>query len=281
MGPVPRFARTAASLADGLVYGSGWAWYRPGAWTSRAGKAARAGAVRAFAATRPDVFPFRHLDVGARGGPGRTWALAAGWGLVDLVLVEPDPTEAASLRRRWPDATVVEAALGAEDGTRALHLTAQPGRSSVLEPDPDAVAALGRADDYAVVRTVDVDLRRLDGLPAAEVAAESIKVDVQGLELEVLEGFGARLDGVLAVELEVALQRTYRGQPDLGQVCAWLDARGFVPVELRPLGLSAEGVVDANVWFERREVAGARDEDVLRAWRLLNGITNAGISQRL
>jgi hypothetical protein len=59
-------------------------------------------------------------------------------------------------------------------------------------------------------------------------------VDVQGFELEVLQGLGSRLDGVIAVELEAQFDEMYRGQATFQHVYEWLFARGFGVLAIRP-----------------------------------------------
>lgn len=75
-----------------------------------------------------------------------------------------------------------------------------------------------------------------------------IKVDVQGAELEVLEGCTQTLDATEAVVLEVSLFEFMKGGPQLHDVISYMKARGFVAYDIvlgwnRPLD-NALGQVD-------------------------------------
>jgi hypothetical protein len=76
-----------------------------------------------------------------------------------------------------------------------------------------------------------VELRRLDGLTDLAIAADErilLKADVEGAELEVLEGSRGLLDRVRLLELEVSAVPLRDGQPLLGEVVYWCERAGFV-----------------------------------------------------
>jgi FkbM family methyltransferase len=50
------------------------------------------------------------------------------------------------------------------------------------------------------------------------VIPEIVKIDVQGGELEVLEGFGPLLSSVICCELEVSFMRGYAQQPLFNEI---------------------------------------------------------------
>ncbi|MCU1487635.1 MAG: methyltransferase, FkbM family domain protein [Actinomycetia bacterium] len=269
---------------DEYAYGPPWKWYRPGRFLARGRKAGQVGAALALGRLRGAPFPVTYLDVGARWGPSRAWQAAARAGLAELVLVEPDDAEAAALAGRFPSARVVRAALGPTNGSGKLHLTAEPAVSSMLEPDPDAAAALGVGENYVVDRTVEVELVRFDEVCRREELARVhfAKLDVQGYEHQVVQGFGNRVDDLLGIELEVAFQRTYRDQHLVGEVNDQLTAAGFALVDIRPLGASRAGVIEANAFYARRDVGSGADRDALMFWRLLLGVrTNAALRHGL
>lgn len=202
------------------------------------------------------------LDVGARDGPIGVWATAHRLGVVDLVLVEPDEAEAEALRRDWPKAMVLAVALDRADGTRRLHVTADPARSSLLAPlDPTGA--------YEVVRTTEVETRPLCDVLDRRV--DFVKIDVQGAELDVLNGFGPALDEVVGIEIEVAFDRTYHDQPDVGAVNEYLARSGFVLLDVRPFGDGHAS--EANAFYARRSLLA---DERCRFWRALRGIRSNG-----
>jgi hypothetical protein len=76
--------------------------------------------------------PIRYLDVGARSGIPRFIAHYGEW--IRSTLVEPEPVEAARLTSLGY--AVIQQALGREPGEMDLLVTAQPGASSLLSPNP-------------------------------------------------------------------------------------------------------------------------------------------------
>lgn len=126
----------------------------------------------------------RVLDVGGNIGWFTVIAshLVGPTGLV--VAVEPDPANAAVLRdnlarNRCANASVVEAAAGAEDGTASLY------RSETNPGDHQMARIADRPD------AVDVAVRRLDAVVAGHI--DVLKMDTQGSEVLALRGMSALL----------------------------------------------------------------------------------------
>ncbi len=131
------------------------------------------------------------LDVGANHGEMLLWPeLPQG---ARVYAFEPNPALAPLLRRSLADsgvaAEVVEAAVGSVDGRIALHLDRRwSGTSSLI--------AANTSGDY---RTVEVPITRLDSFLAgldgpAPGGSLLVKIDVEGLEAEVLQGLHPALD---------------------------------------------------------------------------------------
>ncbi|MCK5932624.1 MAG: FkbM family methyltransferase [Fulvimarina manganoxydans] len=164
------------------------------------------------------------FDVGAHVGD-RTRALA-GLG-ARVVAVEPQPRLMACLRLlfgRRSDVVLVEAALGESEGEIELHLnTANPTVSSASFDLRKAALQDARWqgqiwDEVALVR-----MTTLDDLIAAHGEPVFVKIDVEGLEDQVLKGLSRRV-GTLSFEF-TTLQR------DVGlkalERCATLGYRRF------------------------------------------------------
>ncbi len=128
-----------------------------------------------------------------------------------------------------------EAALGRSDGTQGvLHITRQPGCSSLLEPNEEFLAQFPYGDALVVERTVAMQLVTLDTLSAKhDIHPDVIKIDTQGYELDILEGGERCVESALLVELEVEFNEIYKGQPLFGDLDAHLRHRGFSLLGLR------------------------------------------------
>jgi hypothetical protein len=96
------------------------------------------------------------------------------------------------------------------------------------------------------VRTLETELQRLN--VAGPVL---LKLDVQGLELEVLQGAGAALSTVKWVVLEASSVPFYQGQALFEDLRAFLAAAGFVfrfPLDIHR---GEQGVSQFDALFER------------------------------
>ncbi len=164
----------------------------------------------------------RHLrDIGYRGR---------------IVSLEPASAAHARLARAaaadgsW---TARRLALGARREQRALHIAGNIGMSSsVLDMLPAHIAA---APDSAYVGVEAVDTVPLDDVFEAlrgDARHVFLKLDVQGLEAEVLDGAALALQRIDLLELESSLVPLYAGETLFPAMLARLDALGFVPVGL-------------------------------------------------
>ena len=140
-------------------------------------------------------------------------------------MVEPNALHANALQTlaRALNATVSHELLGAEDGREVdFHLMegSSATGSSVLPERSD------------VARTVERRrLRTLDSLLAGE-PADLLKIDVQGYELQILEGAARSLTTAKAVILETSLIEINEGCPLLHEVVAYMHERGFVVFDM-------------------------------------------------
>ena len=133
------------------------------------------------------VEPATILDLGANIGIGAAW-FRGRYPQAHIVAVEPDPDSFAKLERNLgsdPNVTLVNAAVGRESGEVTLFRPAGYSiASSVSNARPGGEAVRVRAC------TID-ELCSEHGLERLDL----VKLDVEGAELDALEGFG-RLDAV-------------------------------------------------------------------------------------
>lgn len=214
-----------------------------------------------------------YLDVGSRGGLPARWRPVAAAGVIVPVYVEPDLAESARLADRFPKVRIITSPLGATDNAGAtLRLTREPGRSSLLEPDPAVIAAFADTPPWDVLGRQPLTVRRLDCVWGDNPAPEFLKVDVQGYELEVLKGMGALLDEVICLEAEVSLCRFYEQQATFEDVREFLFAKGFDLARIAALGLyRGQAMVEFNTFWIRRN---SHEDPRTRLWKRVNDIGN-------
>jgi FkbM family methyltransferase len=199
------------------------------------------------------------VDVGGSGGLQPKWLRVAE--SIEPVLFEPNKPEAEALRAKmaetFPSATVIETGLSNISGTRELNIARYWGCTSLLQPNSTILKGyrIGRAFD--VVKTASIECARYDTLynDGLVPAPEMIKVDVQGFEYQVLQGFGGLLDGCLAIEMETHLYPIYRDQKLLHHMIDFLLDFGFVLRRISPVGNFDGDVVELDVWFTKNRAA--------------------------
>ena len=127
--------------------------------------------------------------------------------------------------------------------------------SSLLPPSPDQLAA---APKSSTDRVEFVDKKRADSVLEADVLSAPVllKIDVQGTELAVLEGFGDRLDDVDFVLVELSLVELYLGQQLASEIISWLFLRGFEVNRIGAPTLFEDVQLQADILFARASSGG-------------------------
>lgn len=113
------------------------------------------------------------------------------------------------------------------DGTRRrFHLCKNPLTSSLYEPD-HALLAKFQNMDLPVVGVQDVDTVRLDDI--AEIGdCDFLKLDIQGAELDAINGAPKLLQNTVVVHTEIEFIPMYKHQPLFGDVDVKLREHGFL-----------------------------------------------------
>jgi FkbM family methyltransferase len=156
-----------------------------------------------------------------------------------VVAIETDAALCAELNRAAPHGVeYYPAALGRRSEPRTLYETAHPMCSSLFEPDERWSATFNHLD---VMRLKDA--RQVDTVSLGEFARrhaiphfDLVKLDIQGAELDVLQGAGTLIESTLAIATEVEFVALYKGQPLFADVDTFLRAQGFVLHKLLRLG---------------------------------------------
>lgn len=188
------------------------------------------------------VSPLTCLDVGARGGPKQDLDPLA-WA-VDAYCFEPDADECERLNREFAGGsafrslTFIPEALSEQGGMRTLRLTRRRGCSTMLEPMLEVGRGFSREDFVLVDREVELETTTLDEAASRYgfQTADYIKIDIEGLELEVLRSAPRLLaSSVTAVRCEVNFLPTRKGQPSYSDIDSHLRDFGFRPVGFQEL----------------------------------------------
>jgi FkbM family methyltransferase len=201
------------------------------------------------------------VDVGGSGGLHPKWER-----FIDRlhpILFECNPAEAEKLRLKYslaPQVTVIEKGLYNEKGARTLNLAKHFGCTSLREPNFGFLANYPIAKQFVILDHAEIECARYDEIHASGLAPapDVIKIDVQGCEYEVLEGFDDLLRNCLSIELEAHYYPLYVGQRLLGDIVALLSKFDLVLKRTRTIEHFEGDLVEVDAFFGPSRAALAR-----------------------
>lgn len=186
------------------------------------------------------------IDVGANRGQFGQEIRKAGY-TGRIVSIEPLAGSFRQLERLssrddlW---TGLRFAVGAKSGTATMHVAANEGASSSLLPMLDLHARAAPNAQYVAEEQVDVlPLDELVWPLWGDMRSMFLKVDVQGYELQVLEGGVETLGKSSLVQLEMSLLPIYETAPTYQDVLEFMEDRAFRLVGLEPVFAAPTGVL--------------------------------------
>ena len=180
----------------------------------------------------------RLFDVGARGGIDARWRHHTAY--MEVVAFEPDSGECDRLNRAaeslpYP-VRFVNGALWREVRSDVpFHVANWEVASSIYPPNLEFLSSFpGMADFLATKERRSISTTTLDEVHRTEgLAADCLKLDVEGAELDVLVGGEGVLGETLVLEVEVEFSPVFSGQPMFWDVDAHLRERGWRLLGLR------------------------------------------------
>src|SRR3954470_10487112 len=192
----------------------------------------------------------RLCDVGARGGLDPRWAPFLAY--IDAVGFEPDPAECERLNGTAASHhTAVRflpyARAGREEEVTFYEANWPPASSlyppndDFLRPFPFASQLLGVKGERRI-QAVSLD----HACRTEDVWPDYLKLDVEGAELQVLEGGEQASRNTLVLDLEVEFARLRAGQPLFADVDTYLRGRGWSLLGLRRVHWRRDGGLDAR-----------------------------------
>lgn len=199
-------------------------------------------------------FAFEHstvIDVGASRGQFGLFASRRFPG-ARIICFEPLPEPRAALRRALGGRVDLRAhAVGASSGTATINISASDDSSSLL---PIGERQVEEFPGTQVESSLEVQVETLDGVLVDETLSGPIllKIDVQGLELEVLKGARGTLARVDEALIECSFVELYEGQALADDVIGFMRAEGHRLVGIYgPVSSPAGVMLQADMLFRR------------------------------
>lgn len=151
-------------------------------------------------------------------------------GFAHLNAFEGDDRQIEGIRKAYGDKVSIYKNYLFDGTTQTLYLAhPESGMTSLLKPRSDALSffngfeQFGRVEKTETVKTDRLD--DIDDLPQIDF----LKMDIQGAELAVLKNGARKIQGCLAIQLEVSYICLYENQPSFGDVDVWMRSKGYVP----------------------------------------------------
>ena len=170
------------------------------------------------------------IDVGAHEGE-LTFPFAAADPSLLVYAFEPNLHAASRIMGRLRNYVVLPVAIADRDGSAELQINAYEPSSSLLPADEAGVKSWVTEQEFKVIGSVTVPTMRLDTFMngAGIDSVDYLKIDAQGLDLEVVKSAGDRLKDVAKVQLEATMvsYRQYEGAPGKSMIVDYMKSKGF------------------------------------------------------
>ncbi|MEZ7196512.1 FkbM family methyltransferase [Pseudodesulfovibrio karagichevae] len=183
------------------------------------------------------------LDIGCSGAPDEKWRPIRR--LVNYIGFDPNQAECERLDaepREFLSTRHLPYALAGEDGERELFKTKSIYCYSLLEPKHEWLERFSYADLFEVEGTIPVTVKAMSNV--AELAAfdaDVVKVDSQGLDMEILRNGRDIVSRAFYVETEPGFVEHYRGENTFCQVAGLMGELGYLLFGLTLCGVPRKG----------------------------------------
>jgi len=210
-----------------------------------------------------DLFPDGHwanlrtvIDLGANTGQWSTM-------LLDLVapermiMIEPEPRAFAQLRAQFGSRANVQlhnVAIGDANRVTKFRVTRDTTGASVLPPREEMRELIGQ--NWTVESEIEVPMKTLDSLLSDLPEISLLKIDVQGLEKEVLSGAARCLARTNFLLVELNYMRQYVGGSWFGEIHEILTGEhAFVLVNAsKPLRLNGRASMSDGLYVNAKRL---------------------------
>ena len=156
-------------------------------------------------------------------------------------MIEPIPELAEKLRNKYAANTnivVHQNAIGAARRRIPFHICNLACASSPLKPTQQSIHY--NQDRMDIVKTIEVEQVRMDQL-LVDCDIDIVKLDIQGYEMEALQGMEGLLHSIKIIVTEVAFIPLYENQPLFSDIDLFLQKINFQLFNLYGLYTQRDG----------------------------------------
>jgi FkbM family methyltransferase len=152
-----------------------------------------------------------------------------------------------------PNTTIYPFAIGPTKMTSTIHITNDDDSSSMLPITKMQSGMFPGAAEKEIRQVMVYPLSELID-PASIPFASLLKIDVQGYELDVLQGCEDILEKFSYLYVECSFIELYEGQALAHQIIAWLQERGFILSSIHNLFYGKNGMaIQGDFLFSQRK----------------------------
>ncbi|MDF2578333.1 MAG: hypothetical protein K0S74_1817 [Chlamydiales bacterium] len=174
-----------------------------------------------------NISPIQAIDAGAALFDTDKYRPLLEQNLIHMIGFEPNSEEYQKcVANATKNRTYLPYALG-NGSEETLYCCKNPLLSSLYKPNYALLNkfSIGIAG-FEVIKEEAVQTHRLENISEVQ-RVDYIKLDVQGAELDILQGMGSLLNDTLIVETEIEFLPMYEGQPLFGDLDLFLRKKGF------------------------------------------------------
>ena len=176
------------------------------------------------------ITPHSVLHVGAHRGEESTEYQKFGFGHITWVEAQPDLVKELRDRLDQKHNSLIEAAVWNQaDVEMEFNVATNGESSSLLEFGTHRESY----PEISFTKVVKVRTKRLQDIISADFASDFLNLDIQGAELQALQGLGARLHQFKWVYTEVNNREVYKGCANISELDAYLCEFKFKRVATR------------------------------------------------
>lgn len=153
------------------------------------------------------------------------------------------------------DITIINSALGNEDGTKKMYKHEYSPSSSILDTTDKCLEYYPQIKNQS---KIEIPITTLDRYTSRVNVGENneilLKIDVQGYELEVLKGAEKTLKMITACLLEINFEPLYKDQPSFKEIYTLLNNAGFEYAGAMDQNFNDDGkLVFSDILFIRKK----------------------------